>query len=115
MAVPWGDVLTGLGLILNMVGVVALTLTDLFSSKPIRMWWFYVRHVDRENPESVDREPPVNIVSPVGGGLSGEAIPSSTARYENTKRMMRNQSIAAIGLIGGFLFQFIALFIPSPS
>lgn len=115
VTVPWSDVLTGLGLILNMVGVVALTLTDLFSSKPIRMWWFYVRHVDRENPESVDKEPPVSKVNPVGGGLSSDAIPSSTEGYENKKKMMRNQSIAAIGLIGGFLFQFIALFISSSS
>lgn len=112
MTVPWGDLLTGIGLLLNMVGVVALTLTDLFSSKPLRMWWFYARHVNRDDPESTEREPPVDEVSPVGGGLSGYAMPRTSEEYDNKKRMMRNQSIAAIGLICGFAFQLLGLIVP---
>lgn len=112
MIIPWSEILTGFGLLLNMVGVTALTLTDLFSSKPIRMWWFYLRHIDRENPEETEKEAPVERISPVGGGLATTPIPSSSDQYDDVKRMMRNQSIAAIGLIGGFFCQFVALFVP---
>lgn len=35
--IPLGDVLTGIGLLMNIVGVYYLTLVDLFTSKPIRM------------------------------------------------------------------------------
>jgi hypothetical protein len=112
MSVLWGDLLTGIGLLLNMVGVVALTLTDLFSSKPIRMWWFYARHVNREDLEATEREPPVETISPVGGGFAGDAMPNDSDSYINNKQMMRNQSIAAIGLIGGFAFQLLGLIAP---
>jgi hypothetical protein len=111
MTIPFSDLLTGIGLILNIVGVYFLTLTDLFTSKPIHMWWFYIRHVDRNNPEETEKEPPVETISPVGGGLGTVAIPSSPEKYDRVKAMMRNQSIAAIGLIGGFICQFGALLV----
>jgi len=115
MSIPWSEVLTGFGLLLNMVGVTALTLTDLFTSKPLQMWWYYFRHVDRDKPEETAEEPPVEIISPVGGGMATDAVPSSSEKYDNVKSMMRNQSIAAVGLIGGFFCQFIALFVSSLS
>lgn len=111
MPIPWSDVFTGLGLILNIVGVGALTLTDIFSSKPIRTWWFYIRHVDRENPRETEKELEVDEISPVGGGYAGAAIPKSTKGYDNNKKALRNQSIAAIGLIGGFILQLAALLV----
>ncbi len=111
MQLPVSDILTGFGLLMNIVGVYYLTLVDLFTSKPIRMWWFYHRHVDRENPEDTERDPPVGKISPVGGGMAGLPIPDSPESYDNKKQMMWNQSIAAIGLIGGFVFQFLGLLV----
>lgn len=111
MHIPWSEVLTGFGLILNMIGVIALTLTDIFSSKPLRMWWYYTRHVERKNPQETEKEPPVDLIFPVGGGLGSTAMPETPDSYDYKIGMMRNQSIAAIGLISGFFCQFVALFL----
>lgn len=111
MTAPVGEILTGIGLLMNIVGVYYLTLIDLFTSKPLRMWWFYHRHVDRENPQDTDREPPVGRISPIGGGFAGGALPSTPESYDGSKQMVRNQSIATIGLIGGFIFQFLGLLV----
>ena len=111
MCVQLGVVLTGVGLLMNIVGVTFLTIVDLFTSKPIRMWWFYHRYVDRESPEDTQKDAPADIISPVGGGFAGLPIPDSAESYDSKKRMMRNQSIAAIGLIGGFIFQFFGLLV----
>lgn len=111
MEVPASEILTGIGLLMNIVGVYYLTLTDLVDSKPIRMWWYYHRHVDQENPEDTDRDPPVDTVSPVGGGYGGLSRPSTTEKYNKKKRTVRNQSIAMISLIGGFILQLVGLFV----
>lgn len=111
MPIPWSDVLTGLGLLLNIAGVAALTITDLFSRKPIRTWWFFTRHVDREHPEETEKEPPVGLLRPMGGGYAGDIMPNSPENYDKVKAKVRNQAIAVIGLIGGFFFQFVALLV----
>lgn len=111
MEILISDALTGVGLLMNIVGVYYLTLVDLFTSKPIRMWWFYHRHVNRENPEDTERSPPSGRISPVGGGYSGGSMPKSPENYDKKKQWVRNQSIAAIGLIGGFVFQFLGLLV----
>lgn len=110
-SISWSKVLSGTGLLLNMIGVTALTLTDLFEVKPIRTWWWYVWHVDREDLQATYVDPPVNIIGPISGGYATQAEPTSPDDYDARKRYARNHSIATIGLIGGFFFQFLALFV----
>jgi hypothetical protein len=106
-AITLGEAIIVFGLVLNILGVYALTVSGVIGKKPARTWWYLCRHVDRDDPENPDVESPVKNFGPVGGGFANVVPPTSTDAYDSVSRMARNQTLGVGALFCGFSLQVI--------
>jgi len=104
-SVAAGELLVVIGLGLNIVGVYALTMSGIIGKKPARTLYYLWRHVDRENPENTEVEPPVRQFGPVGGGLATTVPPTSSDSYDSVREMARKQLLGVSALFLGFGLQ----------
>ena len=106
-AIMLGEAIIVTGLLLNILGVYALTVSGIIGKKPARTWWYLWRHVDRDDPENPDVESPVDRFGPVGGGYATLVPPTSTDSYDSVSRMARNQTLGVGALFFGFGLQVL--------
>lgn len=93
------------GLVLNIAGVYALTVSSILGKKPARTLLYLWRHVDRESPEDTEVDAPVDTFGPVGGGFGTPVPPTSLDKYDSVWEMARNQLLGVSALFLGFGLQ----------
>jgi hypothetical protein len=101
------ELIISFGLLLDIVGILLLSVSGIIQKKPIRTWWYLWRHVDRENPEETEKAGPVDIISQTGGGLGSGVPPRDSDEYDWQIRLVAKQTLGAGGLILGLVLQLI--------
>jgi hypothetical protein len=94
-----------IGLTLNILGVYLLSISGILSEKPARTLYFLWRYVDRESPEETTADPPVERVSPVGGGYASAIPPTDSDSYDWQIRTVAKQTAGVWTILFGFILQ----------
>jgi hypothetical protein len=102
-----GEWLIILGLVFNIIGVYLVSISGILSEKPARTLYFLWRYVDRESPEETTADPPVDRVSPVGGGLASAIPPTDQDDYDWQIRTVAKQTAGVWTILFGFILQLI--------
>lgn len=102
-----GELVTALGLILDIIGILLLSISGIINKKPVRTWWYLWRYVDRDDPEQTEKDPPVDQISRTGGGFASSVPPSSSSSYDWQIQLVAKQTLGASTLLIGFTLQLI--------
>lgn len=102
----WGvtfpELLTTLGLLLDLYGIYLLTLLGIFGNEPFKTYYRLTFETDRD--ELPDKK--------TGGtyALSGTSVTTNVktqSQYDRVKRLARRQSVAVLCLVIGFFLQIV--------
>jgi hypothetical protein len=102
-----GEWIISAGIILDMIGIYFLTLTGIFVKKPFRTWIYLWRHVERGNPEQTEKDPPIEQISPPGGGLASDVPPRKTTTYDRQYKLVGRLCVGTILLLSGLGLQLV--------
>lgn len=106
-----GEIISAVGIFLDIIGVGLLTVSGILSKKPLQTSWYLWRHVDKENPESTEKEPPTEMVSKLGGGFGSGLPPKDAESYKWQIKTVTRQWMGAAFLIVGFSLQLVGTLI----